>query len=311
MDIDFLMLKNMSNEFNKLYFINDTIDTIDDPYFYDFTIFLLGFIKLTFSLISGTFIAVIFVSYCIYSPSKLKFQKLYNQNKEKYDYDPFLLEYIDEYYDLFLDKDEEFLNTLTNKYIYYSFDFNNQTYKIIMYYNATDESFDYYLNNKSYTLPFDFLDTVSRIYSVKYNCRNIYIDNYDNKNKLLDLLYSDIQDKDTPDKDKDKDNDKDNDKDKDKDNDKDNIFYSIKKKNFLKNKNTNKTINYTSNKFKYKGLLKDFSDLILGFDIYDTSNNFVTSYQEIENDIFSIKKNNDFEMVDKNISFKNFKNSII
>ena len=50
-----------------------------------------------------------------------------------------------------------------------------------MNYNFENEYFSYFLNIKSYILPFEFLDTIARIYCVKYNCKNIYIDNYDNK----------------------------------------------------------------------------------------------------------------------------------
>lgn len=89
------------------------------------------------------------------------------------------------------------------------------------------------------------------------------------------------------------------------------IFYSKSKKIIDPKK---KIIDYTSNKFKYKGLLKEFSDLIVGSDIYDSSNKLVSSYEDLENEIFSVKKNDDFEVVSQNeskISFKSFKNSIL
>ena len=41
-------------------------------------------------------------------------------------------------------------------------------------------NFQYYLDSKSINIPFEYIDTIARIYSVKYNCRNIYYDNYNN-----------------------------------------------------------------------------------------------------------------------------------
>ena len=201
---------------------------------------------------------------------------------------------LDEYYELDEDKDDDYLKTLVDKYLYYTIDFRDKEYKIVINYNFLDESFDYYLNNKSHVLPFEFLDTISRIYCVNYNCRNIYIDNFDNKEKLLDSL--DVSNKE---------------KDELKDEPKNTIFYS---KNNINNQSKNKIIDYISNKFKYKGLLKDFSDLIVNSDIYNSENKLVTNYEDLENQIFSVKKKEDFELVNQNenkISFKYFKKSIL
>ena len=231
----------------------------------------------------------------LYHPSKMKFEKSYNENKELYEYNPFFIEYLEEYYELDEDKDDEFLKTLSNKYISYTFDFRNKTYQIIMNYNFNDESFDYFLNAHASALPFDYLDTISRIYCVKYNCRNIYIDNHDNKEKFLDSLIPDKKEEEEKEKEKEKDEAL----------VKKSIFYSKTKKTI---KPKNKILNYSSNKFKYKGLLKEFSDLIFGFDIYDSSNNLVLNYFDLENQIFSVKKNDDYEIVQKEENFMSFKN---
>jgi len=291
MDINFQMPVNISDEFQTICLINNEIDTIS---FYHLQLLLFNFIKLFFLLISGTGIAIICVSYCLYYPSIMKFEKSYNENKELYEYNSFFIEYLEEYYELDEDKDDEFLKTLINKYIYYTFDFKNKTYKIIMNYNFNDESFDYFLNADASALPFDFLDTISRIYCVKYNCRNIYIDNHDNKEIFLDSLIPDKKEEEE--------------KEKEKENDealvKKSIFYSKTKKTI---KPKNKIINYTSNKFKYKGLLKEFSDFIIGSDIFCSNNNFVTCYEDLENQIFSVKKNDDYEIVQKEENLMSFK----
>jgi hypothetical protein len=287
--MDFEILENMSNEFNTTCIIDDEFIVFQYDYFTFF-----NFVKVFLSLSTGTLISFVFVSFFLYYPAKIKFEKLYEENKELYEYDPFLMSYLDEYYELEETKSDGDLKTLKNKYLYYSFDFRDKTYKIVMNYNFEDESFDYYLNDKSYVLPFDFLDTISRIYCVKYECKNIYVDNYDNREKLLDSLNPT------------------NKEEQEKDEVKNNIFYTKSKKTI---EPKNKIIDYTSNKFKYKGLLKEFSELLLGSDIYDSSNKLVTTYEHLENEIFSVKKNDDFEVVSKNeesfISFKYFKNSII
>ena len=287
--MDFEILENMSNEFNTTCIIDDEFIVFQYDYFTFF-----NFVKVFLSLSTGTLISVVFVSFFLYYPAKIKFEKLYEENKELYEYDPFLMSYLDEYYELEVTKSDGDLKTLKNKYLYYSFDFRDKKYKIVMNYNFENGSFDYYLNDKSYVLPFDFLDTISRIYCVKYECKNIYVDNYDNKEKLLDSFYPT------------------NKEEQEKDEVKNNIFYCKSKKS---NESKNKIIDYTSNKFKYKGLLKEFSDLIVGSDILNSENKLVCSYEDLENEIFSVKKNDDFEVVSKNeesfISFKYFKTSII
>lgn len=287
--MDFEILENMSYEFNTSCIIDDEFIVFQYDYFTFF-----NFVKVILSLCTGTLISFVFVSYFLYYPAKTKFEKLYEENKEIYEYNPFLMSYLDEYYELEVTKSDGDLKTLKNKYLYYSFDFRDKTYKIVMNYNFEDGSFDYYLNDKSYVLPFDFLDTISRIYCVKYECKNIYVDNYDNKEKLLDSLNSTNKEEEK------------------KDEVQNSIFYCKSKKT---DEPKNKIIDYTSNKFKYKGLLKEFSDLIVGSDILNSENKLVCSYEDLENEIFSVKKNDDFEVVSKNeesfISFKYFKTSII
>ena len=61
-------------------------------------------------------------------------------------------------------------------------------------------------------------------------------------------------------------------------------------------------------------MIKDFSDLIVTSDIYNSENKLVSNYEDLENEIFIVKKNHDFELVNQNeskISFKYFKNSIL
>jgi len=286
--MDLEILENISNQFNTNCTLDDEIIVFE---YNHFTFF--NFVKVILYLCTGTFLSFIFVSFFLYYPAVTKFKKLYEENKELYEYNPFLLSCLDEYYELDEDKDDDYLKILVGKYLYYTFDFRDKKYKIVMNYNFEDGSFDYYLDNKSHILPFEFLDTISRIYCVNYNCRNIYIDNFDNKEKLLDSY--------NPDKKEEEDSDE----------VKNTIFYN-KTNKCIKSKN--KIIDYTSNKFKYKGLLKEFSDLIVNSDIYNSENTLVSGYEDLENEKFSVKKNEDFEVVNENnnnISFKSFKQSIL
>ena len=260
--------------------------------------FIQALFTLSFVLCSGTAFATLFVSNFLHMPAQISFKKLYDENKESYEFLSFFLEELEEYYEMEEDRDEAFIETLSNKYIYYNFNFRDKDYKIIMNYNHKNKSFDYYLNEKSHTLPFRFLDTIARIYSVKYNCRNIYIDNYDNREIFIDSLKphkppQDIE----PDKKHDAQPD---------------IFYS--KKNNVETPFSDKIIqNYRSIACKYKGLLTEFSELNIGFDMYNSADIMITSIDQLDNEIFHTKKINDTDVLDninKFLSFKDFKDSI-
>ena len=97
------------------------------------------------------------------------FIEKYNLNKQIYDYDVYFFEYLDEYYQLESNElDEQYVISLKYKYI------KQHTPKgeIIMNYNHNNSSFDYY-SKKANSLDFNYLDVISRIYVVKYNCKCI------------------------------------------------------------------------------------------------------------------------------------------
>ena len=124
MDLQFLVNHNQNicyplNESEVVYFNFD-----------NFTFFNL--FKFFSSLFSGFLLAFIFISTFLYYPSKLKFEKLYKKNKEIYDYDSFLITSLDEYYNLQEDKNDDYLKSLIYRYIYYTFDFRDKKYYIII-----------------------------------------------------------------------------------------------------------------------------------------------------------------------------------
>jgi hypothetical protein len=242
--------------------------------------------------------SILIVSICVYEKMVNQFVEKYNANKECYEYDTYFFEYLDEFNELnnieFADDNlyNTYLNSLECKYI------KQKTPKgeILMNYNNSNSSFDYYCK-KSNSIDFMYLDVVSRIYVVKHNCKNIYIDNYDNF-ELIKAYYANVTDNGLSGLDELKEN---------------NIFYN---KVTAKNK-TKQPIEYVSNKYKYRGTFDDFNN-------YCKINNYKIHTQDLlENDIFTLHKiietydeetslnNNDEKTTlnkdSNNISFKTFK----
>ena len=179
-------------------------------------------------------ITTFFVAKFVYLPMKESFDYFYNKNEELYDYDSYLFEYLDEYYELEnKDLSDNFLKSLKYKYI------KQETKKgeVLMNYDCKNKSFNYYCK-KANMIPFNYLDVVSRIYVVKYDCKNLYIDNYENNNIFEE---ENIDDKNNDNNNNNTANNKSN-----------SIFFSNKKK-------TSKKIdNYNANKYKYKGTIDFF-----------------------------------------------------
>ena len=131
-----------------------------------------------------------------------------------------------------------------------------------MNYNNSNSSFDYYCK-KSNSIDFLYLDVVSRIYVVKYNCKNIYVDNYDNFELIRDY-YANVANYSSSSNEL-----KEN-----------NIFYNkLNKKNKAK-----QPIEYVSNKYKYRGTFDDFNN-------FCKNNNYKIHTQDLlENDVFVLEK---------------------
>lgn len=199
---------------------------------------ILYYSSFLFTFLSTSFIFMIFfISKFIYYPLKKDFNISYNKNPSLYDYEPFLFEYIDEYNSTKLsDISNNFLNILKYKFI-----LTNTPYGIIiMNYDYNNYSFDYYCKNST-TIPFEYLDTIARIYVVNYDCKKIYIES---KNLNDDILEDeDYEEKNSI-----------NDK-------KKHVFYSKKSKTNLDK--------FVSNKFKYKGTFTHFNNLI-SYNNYNT-----------------------------------------
>jgi len=258
---------------------------------------------LLFIFVSSLFSSVAFVSRYVYSSMINQFVDKYNLNKELYDYDPYLFEYLDEFNAL---KSSvlgvDFLNSLKYKYV----KLVTPKGEIIMTYNYDYSNFEYYCK-KSNIIDFTYLDVVSRIFVVKNDCKNIYIDKCENYDYGLDCEIID----DNADADADVDaNDADVDAVKEKEKESC-IFYN----KLNKNTNSKDDVEYVSNKYKYKGTIEDFYS-------YCEINKYKISYSisdsdSINNDCscitFSIVKEEEkisiktCELYKTHIGFKEFK----
>ena len=244
-----------------------------------------------FSLICST----LFVSNCVYKKMVDEFVTIYNSNTTLYEYDPYFYKFLDDY-DL-LEKQElsvDYLNSLNTKYIKETTPLG----LVILTYNNEYNSFDYYCK-KSTIVGFNYLEVVSRIYVVNFDCKVIYNDNYDNLimlyNKKNGILNNDEnkakcygegegENKGVCDGDSE-----------------DNVFFTKK----ISSSKKVDSYNFVSNKYKYKGSLDDF-------DNYIKTNNLISiecsSIEDNTTSFFSLEKNSIVTECDElNISFKAFK----
>jgi hypothetical protein len=186
--------------------------------------------------------SVVLVSNYVYSSMINQFVTCYNSNKLLYEYDPYLFEYLDEFNNMKTSVlSEDFLNSLKYKFLKH----NSPKGEIIMNYNHLYSSFDYYCK-KSNIIEFSYLDVVSRIYVVKNNCKNIYIDKCENcdyglVNELDDDASGDVIEEKAEEKEKEK--------------EKENSIFYNKSNNKV---NCHDSTDYVSNKYKYKGTIEEF-----------------------------------------------------
>jgi hypothetical protein len=280
---------NMSQSHNQDFLSQDFLsqDFLSQDFIDIFIVLALSM----FSLICST----LFVSNCVYKKMVDEFVTIYNSNNTLYQYDPYFYKFLDDY-DL-LEKQErsiDYLNSLNTKYIKETTPLG----LVILTYNNEYNSFDYYCK-KSTIVGFNYLEVVSRIYVVKFDCKVIYNDNYDN----LIMLYNKKNGIINNDENNDENNAKCYGKGENKGvcDDGDNVFFT------KKNSSSKKVeyYNFVSNKYKYKGTLDDF-------DNYIKTNNLIsiehTSLEDNNTSFFSLEKNSHVtECSQLNISFKTFK----
>ena len=237
--------------------------------------------------------SLVFVSHYVYSSMINQFVTNYNKNKDIYEYDLYLFEYLDEFNTLKSSVlSVDFLNSLKYKFVKH----NTPKGEIIMCYNHAYSNFDYYCK-KSNIIDFNYLDVVARIYVVKNNCKNIYTDKCENYD------YSQDQDQDIADF-----VDVNTEEEKEEKEEKEScIFY-----NKLNKKNKSKeAIEYVSNKYKYNGSIEDFYSYCEAnkYKIYyneEDTNTCISFSIDKEEEIITTNTNNSVN-TNSNIGFKEFK----
>jgi hypothetical protein len=195
--------------------------------------------------------SVVLVSNYVYSSMINQFVTCYNSNKLLYEYDPYLFEYLDEFNNMkscVLSID--FLNSLKYKFLKH----NSPKGEIIMNYNHLYSSFDYYCK-KSNIIEFSYLDVVSRIYVVKNNCKNIYIDKCENCDYgLVNEVDADEEAEEEEEEEEEKKEAEEEEKKEAEEEKESSIFYN-KSNNKV---NCRETTDYVSNRYKYKGTIEEF-----------------------------------------------------
>lgn len=276
---DNVFFMNMSYCYSQDFFCQNIF--CQDFFSHDFIDIFIVMALSVFSLICLT----LFVSNCVYKKMVDEFVTIYNSNTTLYEYDPYFYKYLDDY-DL-LEKKElsvDYLNSLNTKYIKET----TPCGLVILTYNNEYNSFDYYCK-KSTIVGFNYLEVVSRIYVVNFDCKVIYSDNYDN----LIMLYNKKNGILNNDENKEKcygDGDGEN-----------NVFFTKK----ISSSKKVDSYNFVSNKYKYKGTLDDF-------DNYIKNNNLISiecsSIKDNTTLFFSLEKNSNVTECDElKISFKAFK----
>ena len=152
-------LTNFSSLNNTNIYDNIYDNIYNNNVIYNFILILYLFFILLFKLLfclSFTILGLTIVSNS-YCNMKQKFLKYYENDPDYYDYDTFLFEYLDEFYDLQKNNiTENDLKKIKNKFIQLKTKFG----EIILNYDYKNEGFNYY-TKKSNTLSFEYSNGLS------------------------------------------------------------------------------------------------------------------------------------------------------
>lgn len=231
-----------------------------------------------------------------------KFIAYYTKNVDCLDYDIFLFEYFEEFDNLVnRDLSENDLKKLKNDFI----KVNNRFGEIIINYDHRNQGFNYYCKQPN-SYSFEYLESVSRIYVVNYDCKNVYVCDYD-----------DEEDNDEQDEGDDNDGLEKEEKEKTEEKEKKSVFFNRKKKNNSYNITsiTGKNKEIVSNKYKYKGNIEKFAKICKfhDYNIIENELNYEiitdAGFYDYKIDFFKLEKNKNNKIIDNSnniIKNKNF-----
>ena len=219
-----------------------------------------------------------------------KFITYYTKNVDCLDYEIFLFEYFEEFDDLInRDLSENDLKKLKNDFI----KVYNRFGEIIINYDHRNQGFNYYCKQPN-SYSFEYLETVSRIYVVNYDCKNVYVCDYDDDEEDND---KDEQDNDEHDKGHRGDG---------LEKEKKGVFFNRKKKkkscNITSINGKNKEI--ISNKYKYKGNIQKFAKICKfhDYNIIENELNYEiitdAGFYDYKIDFFKLEKNKNNKIID-------------
>ena len=267
----------------------------DDDFITKFDYKFLNILCIMFFIISSFSWLLFFIGNIHLNINK-KFIAYYTDNVFSLDYDIFLFEYFEEFDDLInRDLSENDLKKLKNDFI----KVNNRFGEIIINYDYVNQGFNYYCK-QSNSYSFEYLESVSRIYVVNYDCKNVYVCDYDDE--------EDRDDKDEGEEGDDTDGLEKEEK------EKKSVFFNRKKKNNSYNitciNGKNKEI--ISNKYKYKGNIEKFAKICKfhDYNIIKSELNYdiITDagFYDYKIDFFKLEKNKNNKIIDNsNIIIKN------
>jgi len=236
-----------------------------------------------------------------------KFIAYYTKNVDCLDYDIFLFEYFEEFDNLVnRDLSENDLKKLKNEFI----KVNNRFGEIIINYDHRNQGFNYYCKQPN-SYSFEYLESISRIYVVNYDCKNVYICDYD-----------DDDDDDDDDDEEDNDNHDLQDKDKDQcvegEKEAKSVFFNRKKKNSYNITSINdKNKEIISNKYKYKGNIEKFAKICKfhDYNIIENELNYEiitdAGFYDYKIDFFKLEKNKNNKTIDNSNNIIDNSNNII
>ena len=307
-------LENQTNVYNKLNIENyDSILTIN----YIFSNYIKNLVYICMIFFTSICISCFIVSYFLYSNMITNNKYLYQENLDNDHKDFFEFKYIEEYDDLSNNKiTNEKYDKINNKYVKETTPVGD----IFMSYDKDEGAFIYYC--KTSTIRYKYLDSVARLFVIKFDCKKLYYHLHDQLIKSFEKLDNIELERDNDseqEKDNDSEQEKDNDSEQERDDEKDDklkldfkdirysntssdnedVFVNLKSYNTNNNKSGKNKFDKKCNKFIYKGNIDDF------YKIYNVTND------EKDIDIYNVECsiiNNSKSL--KNISFKEFKKII-
>ena len=135
-----------------------------------------------FLTVSGTAISSFFIASCIVV--KYVWMPWMNQIKDEHKKEELEYEYLhmQEYDMVEVDQpvDDERLNELKSSYV----EEVTPKGKVTMFYNKDVEAFWYYSDTKD--IPYKYLDTIARVYCLKFNCKSLYINTFEEYKKGIE-----------------------------------------------------------------------------------------------------------------------------